>query len=64
MKSKPDRYVKEVTEESAFDKIHFRPTRYITTSIFQAFIGNDGINPAYNRKEKVRINDLDKYDGN
>jgi hypothetical protein len=64
MKSEPDRHVKEVIEESAFDGTHFRLTGYITTSAFQAFIINDGVNLAYNRKEKAHTNDPDKYDSN
>jgi hypothetical protein len=64
MRSEPDRHVKEAIKESAFNGTHFRSTGYTTTSVFQVFIDNDDVNPAYDRKEKAYINDPDKYDGN
>jgi hypothetical protein len=64
MRSKPDRHIREATEESAFSRTHFKPTGYAVIPVFQPFTGNDDINLAYDRKEKAYINDPDKYDSN
>jgi hypothetical protein len=64
MRSEPDRYVKKVTEESAFGGIHFKPINYVVIPVFQPFISNDDVNPVYDRKEKAYINDFNKYDSN
>jgi hypothetical protein len=64
MKSEPDRHTRETTEKSAFNETYFKATGIATKAIFRTFEGKNGTNPAYDRKEKSRTSDPEKFDDN
>jgi hypothetical protein len=64
MKNEPDRHTRKATEENVFNKTYFKVTGIVTKVIFRTFKGENGTNPTYDRKEKSRISDSEKFDNN
>jgi hypothetical protein len=64
MKSKPDRHIRKAIKENTFSKTYFKAINIVMKIIFRTFEGENGTNPIYNRKEKSRISDSEKFDDN
>jgi hypothetical protein len=64
MKNEFDRYTREVIEENAFNKTYFKATDITTKTIFRTFEEENDMNSVYDRKEKSRISDPEKFDNN
>jgi hypothetical protein len=64
MKSESDQHTREAIEENAFSETYFKATGIAAKTIFRSFKGENSTNPAYDRKEKSRISDPEKFDSN
>jgi hypothetical protein len=64
MRSETDRHAREAIKKNAFGGTCFKVTRIVIKSSFRAFKEIDNINPVYDRKEKSRVSDPEKFDGN
>jgi hypothetical protein len=59
----PPRRQREPTVESAFGGSFFRPTGMAAWPVFEKYMGTDGKNPSYDRKEKPLAKDPPSFKG-